>query len=69
MKLEPHQQRVMQEMDELDVKLRDLQNFIRLNPMFKGLGKEEQALLCTQSDLMNDYSNVLYKRLKLWGVK
>lgn len=59
----PHQQRVVDEQTELEVKLKGLREFIRLNPVFDTLPSEDKTLMKTQMDLMSAYSNILGLRI------
>jgi hypothetical protein len=54
MSLQPHQQRVVTERDELQTKLRALTVFIDLNATFADLGKREQELLQQQEVVMRN---------------
>ncbi|MGV0948487.1 crAss001_48 related protein [Empedobacter falsenii] len=59
----PHQQRVFEERDELEVKYIKLTNFIFSNPFFKELNEVEQLALKEQNSLMEQYLAVLNKRI------
>jgi hypothetical protein len=61
--LAPHQQRVVTEKEELDVKARQLSNFIGENPLFDVIDAEEQERLKEQNDIMWQYSEILGKRI------
>jgi hypothetical protein len=58
----PHQQRVVEEKNELDAKLEKLNAFGQ-GPIFPTLPAEEQARLVRQSKLMDQYSVVLGERI------
>ena len=58
----PHQQRVVAEKAELDDKRAKLNGFFE-SAIFAGLPKEEQSRLWRQSEVMEDYSEVLGKRI------
>ena len=62
MNLSPHQQRVVTEKAELDDKRAKLNGFFE-SAIFAGLPKEEQSRLWRQSEVMEDYSEVLGKRI------
>ena len=64
--LQPHQQRVVTERDELATKLRALTVFIDLNATFSSLPKREQELLQQQEVLMRNYVSVLNQRIALF---
>jgi len=58
-----HQQRVVDEKYELDLKLSRLRDFIN-GKLCKSLSIEEQDRLNRQSDLMRAYSDVLEERIR-----
>lgn len=60
--MQPHQQRVVEESEELDAKLEKLINFIN-SGTFSSLDREDQSLLIAQKFYMIDYSHVLHKRI------
>lgn len=62
-KMQPHQERVVREKKELDVKLDKLKTFIETNPIFKTLPQTEQLLLNRQFDAMAEYSHILGQRI------
>lgn len=62
-KLLPHQQRVVTERDELNVKLDALNKFIRENPVFSTLPLEDQNDLMKQFNLMWGYRDILDSRI------
>jgi hypothetical protein len=64
--LQPHQQRVVTERDELSVKLNALTIFIDSNTTFATLPKREQELLQQQEALMANYVRVLDQRIALF---
>ena len=66
--LQPHQQRVVAEKAELDERLTKLRGFIQ-SPLFAGLPKAERDLLMEQEEYMHAYSEVLDRRIVLWGDK
>jgi len=59
----PHQQRVVDEKNELDVKAKALSNFIGLNPAFESIDPEEQERMKEQCEIMWQYSEILGKRI------
>lgn len=61
--LAPHQQRVVDEKVELDVKLAKLENFL-LTPLHDGLPEAERSRLARQHNAMHDYSRVLGERIR-----
>jgi len=63
----PHQQRVVEEHDQLDERLERLHVFIEDNPIFKELPKIEQRRLIDQRAYMTAYRNVLRDRMDYFG--
>ena len=61
--LQPHQQRVVDEKNELDTKANALSQFIGLSPIFEKLDAAEQERLKLQNDLMWQYSEILGERI------
>lgn len=66
MELQPYQQRVLDEYNELDDKLNKLYDFIN-GDVFLELSITEQVTLHLQSEYMFLYLNSLAKRLDIWG--
>ena len=66
MELQPYQQRVLDELNELDLKINKLMNFVE-SPAFEMVEVEHQVLLKVQMNYMMSYSDVLARRLDLWG--
>lgn len=58
----PHQQRVVDEKNELDSKLEKLIEFLDTQ-LFLGLPFEEKLRLRRQSVVMDEYSNILAARI------
>lgn len=63
MTLQPHQQRVVDEKEELDKKAKALSQFIGINPIFDTLDPAEQERLKVQNDIMWKYSEILGERI------
>ena len=61
--MEPHQQRVVEEKEQLDAKILKLFNFIQENSLFASLPVIEQELLTTQLSAMRVYSDILGMRI------
>ena len=59
----PHQQRVVDEKTELDIKAKALSNFIGNNPVFADVDAEEQERLKEQCEIMWQYSEILGQRI------
>ena len=64
--MQPHQERVVAEQNELGEKLNKLKAFI-VNPIFKTLPEAEQKLLNRQYDAMLEYYNILGERITAFG--
>lgn len=62
--MQPHQQRVVEEKADLDVKVAALQKFIAESPMFEKLDLGERWRLTTQSHIMVQYSAILGERIQ-----
>lgn len=67
--LAPHQQRVVDEKTELDVKLSALSKFISESSIFTALADEERARLVCQEEVMKDYSEILGERIAAFDQK
>lgn len=63
----PHQQRVIEERNDLRDKIRKLSTFL-LAPPPSAMLPGEHELLQRQLDVMQRYDAVLTQRLALWGV-
>lgn len=61
--MQPHQERVVTESNELREKLSKLTAFISVGDTFDTLDEEDRALLRKQRDLMGDYLDVLCERI------
>lgn len=61
--MEAHQQRVVDEHDQLDEKLEKLHVFIEDAPLFKTLSKFDQRLLIDQRHAMTVYRDILRARM------
>ena len=61
--LPPHQQRVLDEKQENDIRLSKLDEFIERNALFPGLPVSERARLKRQLELMRELSGVLGERI------
>ena len=61
--LVPHQQRVVDEKQDLDLRIARLDEFMRRNPTFTTLDAPERDRLEIQLDLMRDYSGILGERI------
>lgn len=62
-----HQQRVVAEKAQLDVKAKALSGFIGENPLFEKLDPAEQERLKEQNDIMWRYSEILGARIAAFG--
>jgi hypothetical protein len=63
--MQEHQLRVIEENKELETKLLALNEFICLNPIFEDLSRNEKQLLREQSQVMDEYSDILKERITL----
>ena len=61
--MQDFQQRVVDEKQELDLKLNALRGFL-YSTIFNGLPTAEQARLLVQEYIMTSYSNILSERIK-----
>lgn len=61
--MQPHQQRVVDEKDELEKKARALSDFIGNSPIFDTLDAAEQERLKEQNDVMWQYYEILEARI------
>lgn len=61
--LPPHQQRVLDEKQDLDLRIARLDEFMRRNPTFPTLDAAERDRLEIQLDLMRDLSGILGERI------
>jgi hypothetical protein len=68
MSLLPHEQRVVEEVKELDAKREKLSAFM-LTDTCKSLPEREQSLLEQQKLVMSLYSNILHERISLFKSK
>lgn len=64
--MEPYQQRVVTERDELQERAHKLSQFIGLGATFDTLSLAEQELLREQCEIMWEYFEVLEKRIALF---
>lgn len=64
--LQPHQQRVVTEKEELSEKLTKLLAFFQ-TPIFAGLSEAEQSRLRNQARFMDGYAAVLEERIAAFG--
>lgn len=67
--LPPHQQRVLDEKQDLDIKGSALSQFIGCNPIFNTLSPAEQERLKEQNDVMWQYSEILWARINAFNLK
>lgn len=66
--MEPYQERVVAEHEDLEDKRGKLATFIK-GEIYARLPREEQAVLCRQYAAMGAYSEALRDRLALWMSK
>lgn len=60
--LQPFQQRVVDEKDELDTRLDKLRAFVD-SPLFDSLGMSDRAMMTAQAEVMSKYSRILGDRI------
>lgn len=63
MTYQPHQQRVVDEKAELDLKRQNLETFLLKSPIYNTLAMSEKLLLIEQERVMTLYSEILGKRI------
>ena len=68
MELQPHQQRVVEEAEQLDDKITKLEAFLKSDKVSVVDG-QEVTLLGTQLQAMKNYSDLLHARISYWGNK
>jgi len=61
--MQPHEERVVKEREELEEKRGKLCDFIGSSKIYKSLPLEEQARLRAQLFFMQEYSHILYERI------
>ncbi|XGB20921.1 hypothetical protein KV708_08640 [Comamonas thiooxydans] len=61
--LPPHQQRVLDEKQDTDIRITKLDEFIHRNALFRHLDPAEQARLRRQLDVMRELSVILGERI------
>lgn len=59
----PHQQRVIDEKNELESRLAKLGSFIKESPIYRGLPEKERERLVRQESCMTEYSSILAERI------
>ncbi|ELY9612853.1 hypothetical protein ACEF96_003140 [Salmonella enterica] len=62
-KLQPHQQRVVEESEQLQEKISKLGVFIDSSDVFREMCEEGRLLLCAQLGAMNTYYTILQTRI------
>lgn len=65
--LQPHQQRVVKERDDLQVQAQALSAFINDNPIFNDVDEAEKARLIKQNELQFQLINVLNERIAFFS--
>lgn len=65
--MEAHQQRVQDELTELETKRGNLGKFIGENPIFHALSSEERERLQRQLAIMLQYEEVLSERIRAFA--
>ena len=62
--MDDYKSRLRKELEDLNFKIKKLNNFIEKNDIFKTIDLEEQELLKEQREIMSKYANILRKRIK-----
>ena len=62
--MQPHEQRVVDEREELDGKIGKLCDFIGSSKIYKALPEPEQSRLTVQLHYMQGYSHILHERIR-----
>lgn len=65
--MQPHQQRVVEEKSDLDVKIAALQKFLQESPMLAKLDRGEVYRLNAQNLIMVQYSAILGERIQAFA--
>lgn len=65
--MQPHQQRVVEEKADLDVKIAALQKFLQESPMMAKLDRGEVYRLNAQNLIMVQYSAILGERIQAFA--
>ncbi|WP_260863384.1 crAss001_48 related protein [Citrobacter sp. Marseille-Q6884] len=61
--LQPHQQRVVCESEELQEKITKLENFVSTNPAYQKMQTDDRVLLSAQLAAMTAYNRILQARI------
>ena len=64
--MQPHEQRVIEEREQLVSRLDKLTEFLK-GDLFKGLPADEQERLARQHRIMGDYAGILAERIVQFG--
>ena len=64
MPYQPHEQRVIKELEELTAKIDALEKFIDSSQIYKSLPDTDRSLLCGQFGAMTDYAGYLHARIE-----
>lgn len=62
--MQPHEERVVKERDELDEKIGKLCDFIGSSKIYKSLPEPERSRLSVQLHYMQGYSHILHERVR-----
>lgn len=65
--MESHQQRVIEEKEQLDGRLASLNTFLSVGDV-QGLPHDERVRMTRQAEIMTSYSNVLGERIKAFDL-
>ena len=62
--MQPHEERVVKERDDLDEKIGKLCDFVGSSRIYKSLPEPEQSRLQVQLHYMQGYSHILHERVR-----
>ena len=62
--MQDYQQRVVNELEQLNIKREALRRFIMNQEKFTGLHSEDQSLMSGQMIIMSQYADILSRRIK-----
>jgi len=65
--MQPHQQRVVDEKNELQSKINALSGFIDRNDLFKSLPWDEKVRMLMQLRAMKEYADILKQRIEAFS--
>jgi hypothetical protein len=66
--MQPHEERVVAEHEELSLRKERLHLFVTTNPIFSKLPEEERRLMFRQLTVMDEYEAILHQRIRNFSV-